>query len=368
MKRGKSKGLRKAARLYRRRKYTQAINLLEPQVFMYRDSWQYYQILGMSCLYTGDYAGAYSYLRRAFDIDPERNETLLGIGAVLLRRRQLDLAIQNYLDMLDQSPQHRRARRALQWIRRLDNPDDVVDWFEDGRIRKILPPRGAYIPVPVVIVVAAALILATSFLVGPRLIQSLSDLFEAEQRTGTEVLDLSRDIPRITDTDEPRYIFTEEEIDQRFRDIERAFNDNRDNLVRRELNRITLSNASPRVMRQAELLREYLQEPDFTTFRDNATIEDVVAEPKLYDGVFVRWRGRIANLVVGDEEITFDLLVGYEDGRVLDGIVPVQVPFAVLLDDGRRVEILGAVNLRDEQRFSVTATDVRMLAPTEVSE
>ena len=94
---------------------------------MFRESWYYYNILGMSCLYTGDYAGAYSYLRRAADIDDAQTDTMLGIGAVLLRRRQIDLAIRNYLDLLDQNPQERRARKALQWIRHLDDPDEVID-------------------------------------------------------------------------------------------------------------------------------------------------------------------------------------------------------------------------------------------------
>jgi tetratricopeptide (TPR) repeat protein len=364
--RNKSKGIRKAARLYRKRQYTQVINLLEPQVFMFRESWAYYHLLGMSCMYTGDYAGAYSYLRRASDLDDTRSETRLGIGAVLLRRRQVDLAIRNYLDILDTDPRNRRARRALQWIRTLDNPDDVVEWFETGRISKVLPPKGAYVPVIVHIGIILLFLAAGALFLGPHAVRAVSGFFQQDDRPGSEVLALEERSDGLTEEEgSPRFLLSDRDVENLFREVGRLFNDNRDNMVRRELNRISLSNAAPSVKRQAELLRSYLTEPDFTTMADSFPYRDVSDDPELHDGVFVKWRGRIANLSIGEDAITFDLLAGYESGRVVEGIVPVRVPYAVLLNDGESVELIGRVS-SGRDTFSLTVTSIRTLGPKEV--
>ena len=369
MKGGKAKSLRKAARLFRQRNYTHVINLLEPQVFMFRDSWYYYHILGMSCLYTGDYAGAHSYLRRAADLDSTRSETMLGIGAVLLRRRQIDLAIRNYLDLLDQNPQERRARKALQWIRRLDDPDEVIDWFETDRIRHLLPPRGLYVPGYITVGIALVILVATALFLGPAVIEIIREQLPRDQRTGSSVLDLSdgAELVRESAADGAEVELTDAEVERLFHRIGDYFNEGRDNLVRRELNRLDRSNARPAVKQQATLIREYLVEPDFATMRDNFTYEEVRADPGLYQDAYVRWRGRIANLVIGEDAITFDLLVGYESGRILDGIVPVRVPYAVLLDDNQSVEVIGRISSvpTGEAGFGLTITSIRRLAADE---
>ncbi|MFW5795581.1 MAG: tetratricopeptide repeat protein [Alkalispirochaeta sp.] len=372
MKRGKGRSLGKAARLFRRRQYTYVINLLEPQVFMFRESWYYYHLLGMSCMYTGDYAGAYSYLRRAADLDPDRVETLLGIGAVLLRRRQIDLAIRHYLDTLDQHPRERRARRALQWIRTLSEPDEVVEWFESDRIRKILPPRGWYLPTPISIAAVLAALVAIAVYLVPPAWEFVEERYISSAREGSDLLEFEEQPPATgpdASASEERFVFTPEELEDHLQEIQRLFNDSRDNLVRRELNRILLSNADPSVKRRAELLREYLTVPDFASMGDTFSVTEVLDDPELYRGTFVRWRGRLANLSVTSDAITFDLLVGYESGRVLDGIVPVHVPFAVVLDDGQGVELIGEIRRNDggESPISLVARDVRRLGASELN-
>ncbi len=346
---------------------------------MYRESWQYYHLLGMSCLYTGDYAGAYSYLRRASDLDLERTETLLGIGAVLLRRRQIDVAIATYLDVLDRDPRNARARRALQWLRTLDDPEDVVQWFESNRIRRVLPARGVYIPRPIRLLGILLLVSVGLYLAAPYAVRFVRGIIQQDDRPGSEVLSLE-DTDNLT-VDSPRgengptlYRFDNDEVESLFREIGRLFNSSQDNTVRREINRIVLSNAEERVKRQAELLRDYLQEPDFTTYSEMSeeiSYQEVADEPLLYDGVYVRWRGRIANLVVGEEAITFDLLVGYESGRIVEGIVPVRITYAVLLQNGQGVELIGRVRALPgdgETPFTVHVTSIRTLNRAEGAE
>ncbi len=336
---------------------------------MFRESYDYYYLLGMSCLYTGDYSGSYSYLRRALDID-ERPNAMLGLGAVLLRRRQTDQALRTYLDIIDMDNRNRRARRALQWLRGLDQPDEAIDWFESNRIRRILPPLGWYVPrwitVPVIVAAAAAIAVAAWPIVD-RMVQTVG---ADSDREGSELVAADRyEQNLVTAPREERFQLTSREAERLLNRIGDDFNARRDNLVRRELNRIAMSNAAPALRERAELIRDYLQEPDFSSFSDNFTFDEVRDDPALHEGVYVRWRGRVANLDIGDDAIRFDFLAGYHDRQVLDGIVPARIGFAVLLQNDEAVELIGQVEPEAEapEGFSLRITSIRRLGPSELA-
>ncbi|MCG8480573.1 MAG: hypothetical protein MI724_15880 [Spirochaetales bacterium] len=368
MKRSAERGLRKARRFFRTRKFTQVINYLEPQVFMFRESYEYYYVLGMSCLHTGDYAGSFSYLRRALDID-KRVEAMLGLAAVLLRRRQTDMAIRTYLDILDIDHRNRRAKRALQWLRSLEDPEDALDWFENRRFTRILPPLGWYVPLWTTVSVGIAVAGAAIFFLYPVVLRSVEPLFAPEPREGSQLLTpIDVAVPLVVNdvTEEARFVFSDREAERLLEEIGDYFNDGRDNVVRRELNRVALSNATPLVKDRAAAIDAYLAVPDFTDFSDNFTHGEVISDPPLYDGVFVRWRGRIANLSVGEEAILFDLLVGYQTRQVLEGIVPAQLRFAVLLENDQPVELIGRVHARGAEAIALEVTSIRVLSPAEV--
>jgi len=78
--------------------------------------------------------------------------------------------------------------------------------------------------------------------------------------------------------------------------------------------------------------------------KDSFSYREVAAEPRLHEGCYTAWRGRAANIRIEPEAVFFDLLVGYEDEQLLEGIVPVRVDFAVSLEENRRVEVLGMVS------------------------
>lgn len=366
MKRSSARNLARAGRLYRRRKYSQVITFLEPQVFLFRESYRFYFLLGMSCLHTGDFAGAFSYLQRALDID-ERPEAMLGLGAVLLRRRQIDQALRNYLDLLDLDNRNKRAGRALQWLRNLDNPDEVLEWFEDRRIRKILPPPGLYIPFPIA-AGAAGLLILFLLLAGIRIGSAYLASRRSDPRPGSELVTLSRPLPDLVERDgEYRYELTPAEVERLFERIGEYFNDNRDNLVRRELNRIASSNAQSQIKARAALLKDYLTKPDFSNFRNGFSWSEVTSDLVLYEQTHIRWKGRVANLRIDPDRIRFDLLVGYHTGQVVEGIVPVELGFAVLLENNNPVEIIGSVHPLGNNSFMIRGSSIRLLSRQELN-
>src|SRR5208337_644393 len=106
---------------------------------------------------------------------------------------------------------------------------------------------------------------------------------------------------------------------------------------------ILLSNAAPAVKERARMLKGFVTQPTFDTFRDPYAYAAVTKQPALYDGASVLWKGKVANLKVGKDSLTFDFLVGYDQEKQLEGIVPVTLPFAADLPDGSPVEVLGQV-------------------------
>ena len=359
----KTKGLKKADRLFASGRYSDVIHLLEPQVYMYREHPRFYYLLGMSCLQVGDFGGAYSYLSRSGQLAPDDVDSLLGLAAVHLRRNETQDALRLWLDVLDVDPRNPQARRGLAALRGAETQAEARELFREGRMNRILPAK----PFPLR---KAALWAGTGALVAVVALGSLfipwGDLLErspTEDRQGAEVLDFDTEGEQLIQyTGDFRYILTEEEVERLFDRIRGHFHDGEDNLARRAINRLLHSNASSALKERALLLTDYLREPDFTNFGENFSYRAVSEEPWLYEGCYVRWRGRAANVSIGDEAINFDLLVGYENQQVLEGVVPVRLGFAARIESAMSVEIIAEV-IADSELTGLRGVAVRRIQP-----
>jgi hypothetical protein len=220
-----------------------------------------------------------------------------------------------------------------------------------------------YVPRSVFILVVLLFLGTAVFFAMSPILQWVDSWTDGEPREGAELLSITNEEARLVEsaTSQP-YELSERELNQLFQRIGELFNDGQDNLVRRELNRLRLSNATPALKARAELVRDYLATPDFSNFTHNVTYQEVVAEPALYQEVFVRWRGRVANLQVLEDRIQFDLLVGYESRQVLDGIVPATLDFAVLVENDQAVEVVGQLDTA-EGAPRLRVTSFRRLPP-----
>ncbi len=350
MKKGNKKSLKTAARLFRSRKFSKVINFLEPQVFMYRDNFTFYYILGVSCLYTNDYGGAYSYLKRAAQLNPEDNRALQGLAAVHLKRGEIGESIRLWLSVLDVDPNNNKAKRALALLRK-NSTDERFDILNDpAKIKKFFPkPKANYLR----IIIPLSVLLLAAFLTAAFIYYFKNGAEDTDYlRPGSEQIKIKDSGNDLTDYSEQyRYVLTEDQIRNSFKTIGDYFNNYRDNLAMKEINRILHSNASPKLKERLLLLHEYIQTPDFTNFRDNFSYDEVSTEPYLYNNCFVRWKGKVSNLAVGETEITFDFLVGYHNQSVVEGIVPVRVPFAAKIENGDSIELIGEVQSKEPDFF-----------------
>ncbi len=307
----------------------------------------------------GDTGGAFTYLKRARQLDDTDINTLFAISAAHLKKGENNEAIMRLLTILDIDPRNRRAKRSLKLIRDAISEEMLYDLIQSEKIKTIYPPTGLTIPTWVIFSIAAIVIIPLSILV----IQDIGLFSINKEIRSVEIdrltLETSQNI--VSTTGEYRLILSEKEIKETFEKAKKHFNKYEDNLAQREINRILTSNASEKVKEKAHFLMSYFRTPTFSSLKNSFSYETVQKEPFLYQNCYVIWKGRISNLAISEKAITFDFLVGYHDQKVLEGIVPVTLDFAVDLEQGYPIELLGKINY--DSLITLVGLSVHKLAP-----
>jgi hypothetical protein len=341
----KGKSLGEALKLFRARRFPDVIRMLEPEVFRYRESIDYFKLLGFSCLHAGDLGGAFSYLSRAHQLDHDDVSAVLGIAAIHFRRAENESALKRWLEVLEVQPGNPIARRGLDFLRKGFTADQLQEFIDSGKLKLLYPPlpsrgRGTAALIIALCMLAVAGIGYLGFSLSKPAAPSRPGVGAIEiPPGGGSVIDAGTDYP---------FILTEREVRQVFQKAKSellVFHDNRATV---EINRLLLSNAAPSIKERARMLKGFITQASFDTLKDGFPYATVAAQPALYDGCSVRWRGKIANYKVGKDAIGFDLLVGYDQEKELEGIVPVTLPFAVDLANGMALEVLGQVMVKDK--------------------
>lgn len=345
-----------AKKMMSRRDFGSAIRLLQSREENYEDSFDFYCTLGIACLYIGDSGSAGTYFETARKIKLSDSNLLLGQAAIFLRRGDTERAVQYYLDILDIDPQNQIAKDALEFIRLHGDYETICRWVDAGKIEQFYPPLGVN-PQKVMLFVAAAVfgiffgIFFVNILTSNKVYKNNTrvDFAEfqltSEESKNPQEKDISKNLVH--------YILTDSEIKDSYKKASICFNDYNDNGAQVEINRILNSNASSSIRQKARLLMDYLQEPTFDSLKENYTVEQVKADPKLYMDCFVDWSGRIANEEKLEYSEKFTLLIGYEDQKNVQGTVTVELPYIPTpeLDGAKPVRILGKVCVDGDKIF-----------------
>ncbi len=335
--------LTKAARFLKRGQYGAAIQILEPEVVRYHDSFRYYYILALSCLYIGDFSGAFTYFKRARDIKMRDPSVLLGMAVLYLRRGETARAIDFYLEVQELDPENAKARRALGIIKKHGDPEHLEEWIAGGRLTKLYPPLPK-VPLSadqIIIPVAGLLVLAA---LGFGIFFKLNNP-GVPKRSGFDLANLESE-----DRAEPvevgglyRYVLTRQQVLDGYEKALKLFTDRRDEASKVELNRLLESNASESIKNKARILISYTDVPGFDNLKDRYSYSEVYREPWLYRDCYVIWRGMAANVALLEKGTSFQLLVGFDTRSALEGIVPVEFDISVPVELDRPLEILGKV-------------------------
>ncbi len=350
--------IKEAYNSFNKKKYSEVINILEPQVFRFRENFNFFYMLGMSCLYQGDYGGASSYLRRAIDIRENDVNTLLGIAAVYLKRGDTGNALRIWLEVTELSPDNIYAQRGLNYLKKNGNPDDFISLGNQDKISRFIPSGEKSRKKPIGIALSLIILIAAVSLlliippsrnfIANRINLSIIKPNKSSLRPEIPVLALDEKKDFIDLNNDFTFILTEEEIENKMQKIQDYLYEYRDNPAKKEINIILMSNASEYIKDRARILEKYIQTPNLINFKDNFTYSDVKSSPSVFEGCFVLWKGKAANVSESSEKISFDFLVGYHEEKTLEGSLPVNFDFAVKIIPDQPIEILGKVELSED--------------------
>ena len=337
----KGKSLGEAKRLFRARRFPDVIRLLEPEVFRYRENIDYFCLLGFSCLHSGDLGGAFSYISRAHQLKDDDIEVMLGLAAIHFRRAENEQAIKQWLEVLAIDPSNAVAKRGLDLLRRGISREKLQEMIDGGKMVSLYPPLPRRVPAATIMIAALGVLV----LLGVGFLAVRVSKPHVPTRPGVSGIEIPAELPRLIDagTDFP-FVLTEKEVQQTFRKAKSYLLAYNDNPATVEINRILMSNAALAIKERARMLKGFVTPATFDTLKEGYTYAAVLKQPALYDGCSVRWKGKIANLRQAKDLITFDLLVGYDKEKELEGIVPVSLQFAAPLENGGALEVLGQVS------------------------
>jgi len=345
----KSRLITRAVRLGRRRRYDDAIKLLEAEDNREAGSFTCKYTLGALYLRTGVMGRAFSYFREAQEQKTRDPLVLLGMAVMYLNRGDTARAVDFYLEVLEMDERNGIARKALKVIRKYAGTDGLGAWIESGAIRSLFPPLPRVSPSPGAVLLPIALTLCAVAGAGLFLVKTgrVSLPVPAGARAGAENLALVR-----ADMEAPmqtggsyRYVLTKDEVTRLYNEARTLFLKRYDQAARAALNRVLDSNAPEGIKNKASLIISYIEEdpPGFDTLKDRVSYAEAAADPMLYRDCYVIWRGRAANLEAAQTSTSFDLLVGYDQGGNIEGIVRVVFNDARPVNLERPLEVLGRV-------------------------
>jgi tetratricopeptide (TPR) repeat protein len=340
----KNTDIKYAKKLFYNKKYSQAARILETQIFKYRESSNFYYLLGTSCLYTGDHGGAQSYLKRAVQLNENNTQALCSLAALSLRKGSIEEALLQFLEAAEKEKKNGNAKTAIKNLRKYSSPDKLAELSDKTFYKLFLPCKSFFLRK--IITAAAALtsgFLLVWFIILP-LINSIPVNTSKTSREGL-VFDVFTADGKISDRSENYfYTLTEKEILKTLDRIIKYFNEYNDNAALKDINLILNSNAALEIKDRAELIKSYLKESDFINIKTSYTYSEIFKNPLLFHQCYIVWKGRVSNLSVNKDSITFDFLVGYHDGRILEGVIPVKVLFPADIKQGQALEILGKIS------------------------
>ncbi|MBN2325498.1 MAG: hypothetical protein JXQ30_17370 [Spirochaetes bacterium] len=330
---------KRGLKAFRKRQWVQSISYLE-KALTERNDPQVLLFLGYASLFSDDLDGARRYFRGGLEVSDNNLELLKGLAYVYVKDERVEDAINLWGEVLEKRPGDRQSQRALE---RLRGAKDLKLFAENAKPRDFFSPQ---LPI---------FIKLRPYLLGLCITLGIAIVGVVFYTTPLSKKVLSRFYPRIVELEEvgfpegpvtgeeegTLYSFSEEEISRAFVQVKKHIYKGRTNSAIMLLNRIMNSNASPLVKERFEILYEFIDPPDPLAIDYNPHYHEIIREPEIFKGVWVLWKGRVANLDKGGDSAHFDLLVNYEGQDTIEGIAHVDIDGVYRIQNRQSVEVFG---------------------------
>lgn len=335
---------RRGLKYYRKKQYAKAVSFLEKALTERRDDPEVYLFLGHASLYSGDVDGARRYFKGGLLLRERDPQLLKGLAYIYLGDERVEDAIRLWGEVLAQNPRDKTVKRSLQ---RLRESEDVDSFIKNMKMQDFLTAKLPFLtrlkPYLLGLSISAGVILVgVLFYVTPLYQRALQRFYP--ELVKLQKVSFPEEAPVIRDASpDALYSFSEEEVRGSFVRIKKYIYRGRVNTALISLNKVMLSNASPAVKEKFEILYTFINPPDPLSIDYNPRLFEIIKEPQAFRGVYVLWKGRIANLQKKDKGITFDLLVSYEDEDTIEGMARVSIDGVFYVENMQSVEVFGSL-------------------------
>ena len=327
--------VKEAYRSYRRKKYRDAIVLLEKVIDSGIRHPYPYVLIALAYLLADQFQKADSMLKRIRMIDPEYRPYIhLELFLALKSSAHHESVLVRYVDALNRFPDDKQIMKSLKIIR---DVDDFLRLQKEARLSDFMripkplrhdfidgaPWEASYlwiaIPVGIIFLVLLAIMLyryglpRAHFFTSVRKTAGVNidqihlgparyDLFEKMSRQRTKV-----------------FYYSNESIENDFSRAKKLIKREKYNSALLLLNKLNNSNVNMMVKERVDFLIKFVMDVEEREF-ESRPYKEIAQDPPLYQGVAVQWRGRVANLRRKGDSVLFDLLVDYRERDIFSGV------------------------------------------------
>ena len=378
MKNKHSLQVKEAYNSFKKKRYSDVIILLERLISSrLRDPYPYF-LLSLSYLLTNRFSEADLMLKKIKMIDPEflpghQLESFI----ILKSAASFEIVLSKYIDILEKYPNDKYLNRALNALRR---EKDFSRFQSNARLKDFvyLPKRGKrrlvaikeeerkrYLTKIVVFtVIALVLITIIAAITYLSFIQKTKE-YRNKDQIDLIYLDGSRYdlIDKIKKEKTPIFYYSNEEVLRDFNKAKHLIKKDEYNRALILLNKILNSNANFRVKERVEFLRKFILNVEDRKY-SIISFREVSQKPYLYRGLFIKWKGRVANLKRKDHRLLLNLLVDYKKNDIFTGIIDVyseKYPNGIKNGDIVEVDAVFVYTIGGDNRMYLVAKNINQL-------
>jgi len=300
--------------------------------------------------YASFYTKNYRHSQMCFEILHEKKKCSSKdynyLAYIYARHNDKDKAIQSWCMSLEKNKFNGIAKKALDYIRDLGRE---VNLMSDDYFEKLIPKEPYLLPIKLILkIILSLIILSLICLAGYYGYIKINEIvkvnFAKEKPLNNIFLpDFNTNILEKPKENNVKYSYNEREIKSKFEKIKIDIINK--NIVDAQIgiNQIKLSNASKEVKFKTEMLESFIDEPDYAQFKNKISLEDYLKDQAVFNKIYITWAGRIVNLNIEKDKITFNLIIGDEKAGLIKGVIPVIFKKAIIVKNNDTVKVFGRI-------------------------
>ena len=359
--------LKKSLELFKKhgpsRNYQRIIEILDTYIELHPDDILAQKLIGFSLINIKSYDEAYLYLKRILQSQSSQDETdvLNALAWLGMKDGKAEESINYILDAIYLDKNNQKLKNNLKALKniedpkvffRMSRPDDflffnlpkenTLDVIQNS-LNMVLSSPMLKSAAAITIVIIAIIVIYINY---PSIVNFIDNYrFKKGLGQGLVTHVTIQDIEKIIDERKSYNIkLTEADIRKKFQLISDDIEQKKRNQAMMLINELLNSNASDFIKERVRVLKDVMPDMDLNRIDYLPTVQEVNRIPFLYQDVYVRWYGTVANLEHKErKETVFDLLIDFVENAVVAGIAESHFNGFQDIASGEKVAVIGLV-------------------------